>query len=463
MPHNPMKWESLLSRKRLGRETEALVVPGGRSAFDSDVDRIIFSGAFRRLSRKTQVHPLAANDHVHTRLTHSLEVARVGNALGKELGSRIRTELPAGISPSDLGVVVHAACLAHDLGNPPFGHAGEEAMAHWFEVNGPRLFGSLSKDYKHDLISFEGNAQGFRVLTQTENHLFKGGLQLTYATLGTFLKYPWSSRKAVKKFGAFLTEEGILNQVAEDLGLLNKGRNQWSRHPLAHLVEAADDICYGIIDLEDAVELQILPYQEVEELLLSNFSPDERARIKQSLGPKESHRVNLARLRGPIFDSVVAGAIDGFMNGYERIMNGQFDSEVFELLEVTDPRRSLISRAKKLSAEKVFQDQKKVEIEIGSYATFECLLESFCRAALDRAQHLRSPKGEVSLGWKSNLVLKLLTDHAPSDDNAPPGTSWSSYQCLRRVIDFVSGMTDNYAIYIAKQLQGMGFSGGQRP
>src|ERR1700733_5141483 len=157
-----MDWDRLLSRERLGKESESIQPRPGRSEFNSDVGRLTFSGAFRRLGRKTQVHPLAPNDHVHTRLTHSMEVAYVGRALGKELGQRILGDLPKGYTPEDLGTIVHAACLAHDLGNPPFGHGGEEGMIHWFETNGPSYFKNLSNDYKRDLISVEGNAQGFR-------------------------------------------------------------------------------------------------------------------------------------------------------------------------------------------------------------------------------------------------------------------------------------------------------------
>jgi dGTPase len=239
-----MDWKKLLSQKRLGRESQPIQIRPGRTEFESDVGRISFSSAFRRLARKTQVHPLAPNDHVHTRLTHTLEVAYVGRTLGKELGSKIAKELPKGFTADDLGTIVHAACLAHDLGNPPFGHGGEEGMIYWFETNGPNFFRNLSPEHKRDLIAVEGNAQGFRTIAQTENHLFDGGLQLTYATLGTFHKYPWTSRNGYKKFGSFLSEERILDAVCNELGLIQTGPSSWCRHPLAHLVEAADDICY---------------------------------------------------------------------------------------------------------------------------------------------------------------------------------------------------------------------------
>jgi dGTPase len=458
-----MEWKKLLCTKRLGTSARTSLLPS-RTDFDADVDRVVFSGAFRRLSRKTQVHPLAANDHVHTRLTHSLEVGQVGRALGKALGQALHSELPKGASPSDLASIMQAASLAHDIGNPPFGHAGEEAMAHWFQVNGHRYFGSLSKEHRNDLSSVEGNAQGFRILTQTENHLFQGGLRLTYATLGAFLKYPWSSRVGEKKFGAYLTEEKLLQVVADGLGLVKVSKHKWCRHPLAHLLEAADDICYAVIDLEDAVELRLLSFEEVSEVMLDMFEEKERKEAQSSFADKVAFRVNLARLRGPVFDKLVAAAVQGFAKSYGEIMSGRFEGSIFfDALPKSSLERQFIDRAKKLAADRIFSDTRKVEVELGAYSTFECLLEAYCKAAVDKAQHLGNDADESAVSWKSALVLKLLGDHAPAEGNAPPGSNWSRYQCLRRVNDFVTGMTDNYAVYVAKQLQGMAFSGVQRP
>jgi len=458
-----MEWYQILSTKRFGRENDDGKLTGGRTAFESDIDRILFSGSFRRLGRKTQVHPLVANDHIHTRLTHSLEVSSVGRALGKALGAKIVKELPAGISESDLATIVQAACLAHDIGNPPFGHAGESAMADWFEQNGPKLFENLSPDYKHDIIGFDGNAQGFRVLTQTENHLFEGGLQLTYATLGSFLKYPWSSHSRKRKFGSFISELPNLQRIADELGLASTSEFHWCRHPLAYLVEAADDICYAVIDLEDAVELRILQFEAVRDFLLELFDGAEKNRVRSMLASPMSHRVNLARLRGPVFDRAIEAAIEAYMVHYSDIMSGSYGKNLFESFEEHDPRRRLIFGAKEIARERVFRDSKKVEVELGCYSTFDTLLDAFCIAALNQAEVLNNPQGEETLRLKSELVLQLLGDHAPSKTNEPPGSSWSAYQCLRRVIDFVSGMTDSYAVYVANQLQGMGFSGLQRP
>lgn len=185
--------------------------------------------------------------------------------------------------------------------------------------------------------------------------------------------------------------------------------------------------------------------------------------IENTFGRDEEFRINLARLRGPVFDKAISGAIEGFTNGYEQIMCGNFEGDVYGALEEGDPRRGMIRAAKDLAKRVIFSDPRKVEIELGSYSTFDALLGAFCCAAVDMAEHLGSPDGETTLSWKSGLVMKLLSDHAPTLANQPPQLTWSQYQCLRRVIDYVSGMTDNYAIYIAKQLQGGGFAGAQRP
>ena len=458
-----MEWDRLLSATRLGREDEPAISRPGRSEFDSDVGRILFSGSFRRLARKTQVHPMAPNDHVHTRLTHSLEVAHVGRALGKELGERIAKDLPRNFDPDDLGTIVHAACLAHDLGNPPFGHGGEVAMAHWFELKGGEIFKDLSARHRRDLTAVEGNAQGFRLFSQTENHLFEGGLQLTYATLGAFHKYPWTSqRRDSKKFGSFLSEQSILDRVGEKLGLVQTDKRSWCRHPLAHLVEAADDICYSIIDLEDAVELRILSFDKVADFFLEAFEPEERTKIRNGFAPGNSHRINLARLRSFVFDKAIAGAMEAYLQAYPTIMEGRYDGNVFDLLPHDDPTFKIVFGAKKIGGTDVYTDVKKIEMEIGCYSTFDAILSEFCSAAIDAGNQLNRKKRKARLSWKSEHVLQLLGDHTPAEKNAPPG-GWNSYQCLRRVIDFVAGMTDNYAVYVARQFQGMGFAGVQRP
>lgn len=472
-----MDWHKLLSSKRIGMANCITPTSRTRSEFDSDIDRITFSPAFRRLAKKTQVHPLAPNDHVHTRLAHSLEVARVGFALGRALGSFLEEEkhLPNDRTPIDVGTIVQAACLAHDIGNPAFGHAGESAIKYWFKTSEIHILDDehLSNKQKNDLSSYEGNAQGFRILTQIENHVFNGGLQLTAATLGASLKYPYTSENARihdGKFGVYLSEEKVLSQVAGYTGLIShkEVKNSWCRHPLAFLVEAADDICYAIIDLEDAVELKILPFDKVSNILTSCLNENECENLVKNfhnpLFPDQAHRVNLSRIRSAIFDKLVNTAIEAFKSKYTDIMTGQFTDELFAILPAEDRCQQLVKSAKCVAKKKIFTDQKKLENEIGSYAIYGCLLEAFCMAALDCAKSIRK-NCKDKIDEKSKLVLRYLGDHSPTFDNAarPDGQDWDDYQCLRRVLDFVGGMTDNYAVYVAQQLQGSGYSGRQRP
>lgn len=275
-----MDWHTLLTRERLGKAAHSSDELG-RSPFHKDHDRIIFSGAFRRLGRKTQVHPVSSNDHIHTRLTHSLEVSCVGRSLGMRVGEVLRDELPEWCSPADLGMIVQSACLAHDIGNPPFGHSGEDAIRCWFQqAAGRGWLDEMTDSQRADFLNFEGNAQGFRVLTQLEYHQFDGGTRLTYATLGTYLKYPWTSRHAEAlgykkhKFGCYQNELSLLEQIAQKLDLPKVADQRWARHPLVYLMEAADDICYGLIDLEDGLEMELLDYAEVEALLLGLVGDD---------------------------------------------------------------------------------------------------------------------------------------------------------------------------------------------
>ncbi|MBE7209770.1 MAG: dNTP triphosphohydrolase, partial [Gluconacetobacter diazotrophicus] len=278
-----MSWDRLLDDTRYGDHPR---LPGirviasrtdlGRSEFQKDHDRLLFSEPFRKLGRKTQVHPLPNNDRVHNRLTHSLEVSCVGRSLGELVGNRLHAagDLPRGVVAADVAAVVQAACLAHDIGNPPFGHAGEFAIRDWYHRRPDGFFSGMSPAAVADLQTFEGNAQGFRLLTALSE---QAGLRLTYATLGSFIKYPWSSTEASSlkpgKFSFFRSEAAAFETIVASMGLLPLGPRTWCRHPLAYLVEAADDICYAIIDIEDGVEMGLLHMRDAEELLLSFLPP----------------------------------------------------------------------------------------------------------------------------------------------------------------------------------------------
>ncbi|MBP0048865.1 deoxyguanosinetriphosphate triphosphohydrolase [Marinobacterium sp. AK62] len=437
-----MKWSQLLTTHRYGHES---LQPDevGRSHFHKDHDRIIFSSAFRRLGRKTQVHPFSLNDHIHTRLTHSMEVGSLGRSLGIRVGELIADSLPAWATPHDIGMIVQSACLAHDIGNPPFGHAGEYAIRDWFvrREGDARLAELGSLEYR-DLLTFEGNAQGFRVVTRIENHLFDGGLRLTFPTLGALLKYPWSVEHAGErgKFSAFLSEVDILNALGRDLGLINTGRHRWYRHPLAYLLEAADDICYAILDLEDAVELHILGFEDVKQILLQLCG--DLAFDDAIFATEASARRKISALRGKAMENMVNSVVGVFDQQYESIMQGQYSGEL--LLDGDPMVREGILTAKRIARERVFPDTRKAELEVGAYTTLGILLDAFSEAVFE--QHRCSGN---RLGYRSEKILRLMGIHAP----VPEG---SLYQGYRRMLDFISGMTDNYATYLARQIAGVG-------
>lgn len=439
-----MNWPQLLSDARLKGCARHGLDDVGRSPFHKDHDRVIFSGSFRRMGRKTQVHPLAENDHIHTRLTHSLEVGCVGRSLGMMVAEQLSGQLPSGISPADLGVIIQSACLAHDIGNPPFGHAGEYAIRDWFaqSVKQGRLEG-LTPEQQADLVTFEGNAQGFRMVTQVEYNQFSGGMRLTYATLGTFLKYPWTSPFAdhAGKFSCYQTELDILQEVADALGLIQIEDQRWCRHPLVYLVEAADDLCYALLDLEDGLEMEILHYPEVEEILLQ-IAGSRPAGYDQLAGA--SNRRRIAALRGAAMEQVVAAVSEQFVQHQDMLLRGEFDQDLIDVC-LPDIAQG-VAQAKRLARHRIFDHPRKAKLEIGAYSTLGVLLESFCGAveALDQL-----PEGALldQLGFKHKRTLALIGENIPGPD-------WNRYEAYRRVLDFIGGMTDNYAVDLAQEMGG---------
>ncbi len=438
-----MDWHQLLNRERLGKTSHS-AEELGRSPFHKDHDRIIFSGAFRRLGRKTQVHPVSSNDHIHTRLTHSLEVSCVGRSLAMRVAEMIRPALPEWCEPSDLGMIVQSACLAHDIGNPPFGHSGEDAIRHWFhQAKDNGWLDSMSPAQSEDFLNFEGNAQGFRVLTQLEYHQFDGGMRLTYATLGAFSKYPWSSKYAnaegykKHKFGSYQNELPLLEQIATKLGIPKLDDERWARHPLVYLVEAADDICYGLIDLEDGIEMDLLDYSEVEALLL-NLVGDDLPETYRLLGPKDSRRRKLAILRGKAIEHLTNAAAQAFVEQQPALMAGTLEGDLVDHMH--GPAKTCVINAKALAREKIFQDKRKTLHEIGAYTTLEILLNAFCGAALEQHNH-------GTLSFKNRRIFDLLGQAAPQPD-------WTLYTSFMRIIDFIGGMTDSYATEMAREMTG---------
>ncbi len=437
-----MNWQQLLTRERHGH-----CAPGetdmGRSHFHKDHDRIVFSGAFRKLGGKTQVHPLAKYDHIHNRLIHSMEVGSVGRSLGIRVAEEIRNEMPAGLQADDLGVIVQAACLAHDIGNPPFGHAGEYAIQDWFKRNDTQLFlAGLTDKQKLDLQMFEGNAQGFRTLAQTEYHLNNGGLRLTFPTLGASLKYPWTAEQAGAKgkFSCFQSEYRFLQELANKLGLIQREDGRFARHPLSYLMEVADDICYALIDLEDAVELSILEFQEVEEIFLD-------IQGTQVLNLDDTGNISPARqlsaLRSKTIGFIIDAVVGAFVDNLDAILAGKFETDLIAV--APDGVRNGIRRAKDLAVNKVFMDVQKTETEIGAYTVLSTLLETFIEAGFEFHQK----RDRKSLSYRTKRVFDLMAGEAPSEQ-------MQQYEIYQRMVDFIAGMTDNYASYLARQISSPG-------
>ncbi len=435
-----MDWSQLLNPKRYGHSLPS-ENERGRSRFHKDHDRIIFSSAFRRLGRKTQVHPMSLNDHIHTRLTHSIEVGSLGRSLGIRAGELIVDQLPEGISADDLGTIVQSACLAHDIGNPPFGHAGEYAIRDWFRQrkDDPR-FASLTEAERLDLMTFEGNAQGFRVVTRIENHLFSGGLRLTYPTLGALLKYPWTAKHGGRKgkFSCYQTELEILRSLSRDLGLIQVDDERWCRHPLSFLMEAADDICYAILDLEDAIELNLLSFDEVKPILLElcgDLDFDDEIFATQA-----SSRRKISALRGRAMENMVDSVVSVFADRLPDIMIGEYQGELLSDGEAMV--RDGLAAAKSLARQRVFPDTRKAELEVGAYTILGVLVEAFVEAVWDKHQ-----KSADDLGYRSQKIMDLMGIHAPGSED-------SLYYGYMRALDFISGMTDSYASYLARQIGG---------
>lgn len=435
-------WTRLLSPQRGAAET-----PHGssRSAFEQDYDRIIFSQPFRRLQDKTQVHPLPEQDFVHTRLTHSLEVSSVGRSLGKKVGEQITQRHPVlqqQFSLFDFGSIVSAASLAHDLGNPPFGHAGESAISDFFRQ--PKIrekFEPLvQKEQWEEIIRFEGNAQGFRILNKNQY-----GLKLTFATLGAFTKYPIAAaypfrekeRKSHKKYGYFQAEREKFSEVATALNLPVLEKGGWARHALAFLVEAADDICYSIIDLEDGCNLGLISYADTRDLFSQIISTSKTKLDK--LGSLTDLNERTGYLRALAIGDIIQECTEVFLDHEQDILKGTFDEPLVEKLSVKEGMKEIIAA----SIRQIYQARSVVEVEAAGHTVLPGLLEEFLPAA--EAMWSEKPARK-----EANLQL-LFPSHITDRLHESKG---AYYHLIRSVIDFVSGLTDRNALTLYQKIKG---------
>lgn len=446
----------LLSRERLIPERPRAPAARGRSersAFQIDQDRIIFSRPFRRLQAKTQVHPLPTNDHIRNRLIHTLEVASVGRSLGTRYGQVLGDALvPLGIEAAEIGHLVQAACFGHDIGNPTFGHTGEAAIAEWLAlhlgeiVHQEGLDHALTQTELADLQTFEGNAQGFRILTKLDNNRFRGGLQLTCATLASFVKYPWPStdrRGAKGKFGFYLTEADLAQRVFETCGLAQEN-GTYRRHPFAWLTEAADDICYTIADFEDAQEMDIVQMREFE-WFMRQFLGDTQARYEALSTDLE----RVGYLRGNAIGKLIDDANGLFAADAPGLIAGTLDpAPLMDRLAASDaPYAAALKGIQKYNRDHVYSDRRKVEVEIAAYDMLGGLLGHFVASGI---RLWKSRKKLAPLSYKDKQVLGLIGEYAP-----PEGTGLNEH--IRCAIDFVGGMTDRYALLLFRRLKGITF------
>ncbi len=436
-----MNWEQLLSLKRHGDTNKRLrkEQDDTRLGFEVDYDRIIFSAAFRSLQDKTQVIPLSKTDFVHTRLTHSLEVSVVGRSIGRLVGKKIIEKYPHlqeihGFQANDFGAIVAAASLAHDIGNPPFGHSGEKAIGEYFSIGKGKQFKSQLTDKEwQDLIDFEGNANGFSVLTASRPGV-EGGLRITYATLGAFMKYPKESlpKKPTKnisdkKYGFFQTDKKFFQEVAAELGMIpNKNGNDigFERHPLAYLVEAADDICYTIIDFEDGINLGLVSEDFALEYLIKLVKDSIDSAKYNTLTTKEDR---ISYLRALAIGSLINDAVKVFIENEEAILQGKFPYALTDKSKYKAQMDDII----KLSVKNIYQSREVIEKELTGYQIINNLLDKFITAYNNKYE-----------GKATNfdlLLLKILPEkhHLEKDD---------LYGRLLHICHFVSMLTDGNAL-----------------
>lgn len=436
-----MNWNQLLSGKRFGME-EYHERKHERTDFQRDYDRLIFSSPFRRLQNKTQVFPLPGSIFVHNRLTHSLEVSCVGRSLGNNVSKELAKRYPDGsINFPEMGSIVSAACLAHDMGNPPFGHSGERAISAYFsEGNGKELKERILEEGGRydDFLHFEGNANAMRLLTHQFVGRRKGGFALTYSTLAAIVKYPYASVHAGKKgkFGFFQSEEETYLRIAQELGigLSPEDENKFIRYPLVYLVEAADDICYQIMDIEDACKLHILTTEEAIGLLLNFFEDDRLNHIIRVMKMVDDTNEQIAYLRSCIIGLLVDECSRIFLDNETGILDGTYNTPL--IANISDQARNAYTTCSATAYKKIYRAKEVLDIELAGYHIFSHLIDSLTEAVTNQ----------------SHAYSKLLLQRIPEqyDTNAP--TTYGKLQC---VLDYISGMTDVYALDLYRKITGM--------
>lgn len=440
-----MDWQKLISNKRLGQEYRHTERHDDRTEFKRDYDRLIFSAPFRRLQNKTQVFPLPGSIFVHNRLTHSLEVASVGMSLGNDIAQHIikkRPELKDTMF-EQIGQIVSTACLAHDLGNPPFGHSGEKAIQTFFtEGSGLSLKQQVSSAFWDDITHFEGNANAFRLLTHQFKGRRPGGFVMTYSTLASIVKYPYASSAAGTKgkFGFFQSEQPYFQRIADEMGLLRRSNEgeplQYARHPLVYLVEAADDICYEIMDIEDAHKLKILSYLETEELFLGFFDKETQQKLLQRISDENLQDPNekVVYLRACVIGKLENECVNTFLDNEEMILAGTFEGSLIK--HINQQQRDAYKRCSQLSVERIYRSRPVLDVELSGYKIMATLMEQMTEAVMHPDRF-----------YSKQLIDRVSTQY---DINAQELETR-----LMAVIDYIAGMTDVYALDVYQKINGI--------
>ena len=440
-----MKWQSLISNKRFGQELKHAERHDDRSEFKRDYDRLIFSAPFRRLQNKTQVFPLPGSIFVHNRLTHSLEVASVGMSLGMDVSTLLCERHPElrGTLFEQIGTIVSAACLAHDMGNPPFGHSGERAIQTFFtEGAGNYLQSRLSKRFWDDITHFEGTANAFRLLTHRFNGRRIGGFVMTYATLASIVKYPFASSLAGShgKFGFFSSEEETYIKVADELGVTKLSQPgepiRYARHPLVYLVEAADDICYEIMDIEDAHKLKILSFEEPAHLLMGFFDEETQRHIKQRIADEglTDNNEKVVYMRACAVGKLENKCVEAFVANEEAILNGTFEGSLIDHIDET--QRQAYKHCSTLSYQRIYHSKPVLDVELAGYKIMQTLMETMIEAAVNPERF-----------YSQQLLRRFSSQY----DIQSPDLETR----IMAVIDYISGMTDVYALEIYQKINGI--------
>lgn len=440
-----MEWEQLISNKRFGQEHKHAERHDDRSEFKRDYDRLIFSSAFRRLQNKTQVFPLPGSIFVHNRLTHSLEVASVGMSIGNDISRRViqkRPELKDTLV-EEIGTIVSAACLAHDLGNPPFGHSGEKAIQTFFsEGPGQKIKSMVSSEFWDDITHFEGNANAFRILTHRFKGRRQGGFVMTYSMLASIVKYPFASSLAGNhgKFGFFASEAESYRKIADELGIFCKSALgeplKYARHPLVYMVEAADDICYEIMDIEDSHKLKILSFAETEHLLLSFFDEDIQQKIRQRIIDEEMTDENekVVYMRASVIGKLENECVAAFLAHEEEILAGTFEGSLID--HISERQKKAYKECEKISYSKIYQSKPVLDIELSGYQIMATLMEVFIEAAVNPSRF-----------YSKQLLRRVSSQYDIENENLE--------ERIMAVIDYISGMTDIYALDIYQKINGI--------